>query len=46
MMPGPLFAIALIIMDVGAALAYAWQGDIRRSVYWLAAAVLTMCVTA
>jgi hypothetical protein len=45
MMPGPLFAVALILMDVGAALAYGWQGDIRRCVYWLAAATLTACVT-
>ncbi len=32
-------------MDVLAALAYLPAGDWRRVVYWLAAAVLTTCVT-
>jgi len=39
------FPIALIILDVGAAAVYLWEGDIRRTVYWIAAAVLTACVT-
>ena len=40
-----LFPIALIVLDVGAAIVYAETLDWRRSIYWLAAAVLTACVT-
>jgi hypothetical protein len=40
-----LFPIALIILDLGAAIAYAAQGDVRRAVYWIAAGVLTSTVT-
>lgn len=41
-----LFPLALIVMDCGAALVYAFaEGDGRRCVYWLAAAVLTAVVT-
>jgi len=39
------FPIALIVLDMGAAVVYLWEGDIRRSIYWIAAAVLTVCVT-
>ena len=31
--------------DVCAALPYAWHGNWRMAVYWLAAATLTACVT-
>lgn len=40
-----IFPIILIVMDIGAALVYLSGGDIRRCVYWLAAAILTVCVT-
>jgi len=40
-----LFPTMLIVLDVCAALAYLPSGDWRRVVYWLAAAVLTTCVT-
>lgn len=39
------FPTLLIVLDVGAAWAYAFDGDLRRCVYWVAAAVLTACVT-
>jgi len=39
------FVTALIVLDAAASLAYAINGDIRRAVYWLAAATLTICVT-
>lgn len=40
-----LFPITLITLDLGAAFMYALNLDWRRSVYWIAAAVLTACVT-
>lgn len=40
-----LFPTLLIVLDVCAAMAYLPGGDWRRVLYWLAAAVLTMCVT-
>lgn len=39
------FPIALIVLDLMASAAYACSGDIRRSVYWISAGVLTACVT-
>ena len=39
------FPIILITLDVWAAVVYACCGDVKRAVYWLAAAVLTSCVT-
>lgn len=39
------FPATLIFLDVGAAVVYAAAMDWRRSIYWLAAAVLTACVT-
>lgn len=36
---------AMIVLSVGAALVYLSQGDIRRTVYWTAAAALTASVT-
>ena len=35
----------MILLDVGAALVYAFDADVRRAIYWLAAAVLTAAVT-
>jgi hypothetical protein len=40
-----VFIIALIALDTAASLAYLWTGDIRRAVYWAAAATLTICIT-
>ena len=40
-----LFPCLLILLDIGAAVVYGCQGDIRRAVYWIAAAVLTVTVT-
>lgn len=36
---------ALIAVDVGAAVVCGLDGDVRRVVYWIAAAVLTASVT-
>jgi len=40
-----LFPIVLIVLDLCAAIVYLCNGDIRRMVYWCAAAVLTLTVT-
>ena len=40
-----IFPIILILLDFGASLVYFCQGDIKRGVYWVAAGVLTVCVT-
>lgn len=40
-----IFPIALIILDLGAALVYALCKDYKMTVYWIAAAVLNICVT-
>ena len=40
-----VFPAALIVLDVAAAVVYAVDGDVRRVVYWLAAAVLTAAVS-
>jgi hypothetical protein len=40
-----LFPIALIVLDLGASLVYLLAGDLRRGIYWAAAATLTACVT-
>jgi len=40
-----IFPAILIALDVGAAVIYAVEGDARRCIYWLAAAVLTVTVT-
>ena len=40
-----LFPSCLIILDTAAAMVYACDGDWRRTIYWLAAAALTACVT-
>ena len=44
-MIGRVFAIAMIFLSVGAACGYFWAGDIRRGIYWSAAAILTASVT-
>lgn len=40
-----IFPITLIILDVCAAVVYLYGGDIKKAVYWIAAAVLNICVT-
>ena len=40
-----LFPITLIILDVGAALMYALGKDFKMMTYWIAAAILNVCVT-
>jgi hypothetical protein len=40
------FPVALMVLDVGAAIVYAaMDADWRRAIYWIAAAVLTATVT-
>jgi len=36
---------AQILISVGASITYGCAGDVRRSIYWLAAAVITAAVT-
>ena len=40
-----ILPIAMILLDVGAAVVCLWHRDHRRAVYWLAAAVLNLIVT-
>lgn len=40
-----IFPTILLVLDVCAAIVYAFSGDVRHTVYWLAAALLTACVT-
>lgn len=44
-MDSRIFPGVLIILDVLAAIVYGFDGDIRKIIYWLAAAVLTAAVT-
>lgn len=38
------FPIILILLDICAAVVYLLSGDIRHGAYWLAAAILSICV--
>lgn len=40
-----IFPVALILLDVGAAIVYAINKEYKMAVYWIAAAVLNCCVT-
>lgn len=41
-----IFPLILIILDVLAAIGYGlWEGDVRKVIYWIAAAVLSITVT-
>ena len=40
-----IFPTVLIALDIGAAIVYAVGGDLKRAVYWFAAATLTATVT-
>ncbi|MCQ2484768.1 MAG: hypothetical protein MJ168_05480 [Clostridia bacterium] len=39
-----IFPIILIILDICAAAVYAYKKDVRMTTYWIAAAVLNICV--
>ena len=40
-----IFPLLLILLDLGAAAVYGMAGDVRKVVYWIAAAVLNITVT-
>ena len=40
-----IFPVVLIILDLGAAFVYALSKDFKMRTYWIAAAVLNVCVT-
>ena len=40
-----IFPLALIILDVLAGIVYLCHGDIKKFIYWMAAAVLNITVT-
>lgn len=40
-----IFPILLILLDLGAAAVYGMAGDMRKVIYWIAAAVLNITVT-
>lgn len=40
-----IFPVALILLDLGAALVYGIHGDVRKVIYWIAAAILNITVT-
>lgn len=40
-----IFPVLLIALDFGAAAVYGFNGDIRKVIYWIAAAVLNITVT-
>ena len=40
-----IFPVLLIILDIGAAVIYAACGDMKKAIYWIAAAVLNITVT-
>lgn len=40
-----MFPTVLIILDIAAACVYATKCDVRKTIYWLAAAALTLVVT-
>ena len=40
-----IFPILLIVLDFGAAVLYGIDGDLRKTIYWIAAAILNITVT-
>jgi hypothetical protein len=40
-----LFPTILIMLDFGAGIVYLCNGDLKKFIYWIAAAVLNICVT-
>lgn len=45
MLLNKLFPLILIILQFGAAIVYAATKDLKMATYWIAAAVLNLCVT-
>ena len=45
MKPEQIFPTILIAIDLCAMGVYWWHGNIRMTIYWLAASALTACVT-
>lgn len=39
-----IFPIILIVLQLGAAMVYMYHTDTRMAVYWIAAAVLNVCI--
>jgi hypothetical protein len=44
-LPPQFFPCCLIVLNLCASVTYALSGDYRRTIYWIAAAVLTSCLT-
>lgn len=40
-----IFPVLLIVLDVGAAIVYVLNKEYKMAIYWLAAAVINICVT-
>ena len=40
-----IFPLVLILLDFGASVIYACNGDIKKCIYWIAAAILNITVT-
>jgi hypothetical protein len=40
-----VFPVAIIVLQVCAAIVYAYNGDVRRTIYWVAATALVASVT-
>ena len=40
-----IFPLTLILLDIGAGIVYGVQGDYKKLIYWLAAAILNITVT-
>ena len=40
-----IFPVSLIGIDLCAAAVYLFNGDVKKTVYWIAAAILNICVT-
>lgn len=40
-----IFPVTLMVLDVIAAVVYLCNGDVKKCVYWIAAAVLSFTVT-
>ena len=43
--PEKIFPSALIVLDIASAVVSFQVGDVRRSIYWVSAAILTASVT-
>lgn len=43
--PEHILPLVLILIDLGAALVHVFQKDLKKAIYWIAAAVLNVTVT-